>query len=155
MIFVRPTASNILFCDPKWHRNTRTGWMVYCFSLGDKQSIKAHSESWWEHLPEMGAKCSELLYRLKRPTPSPSPSTLGGVKSTLDEDLQPNSAWFADSALLRFSHHAERTPPPPPPPTPASSTLPSPPINVCHPPLSCSSKFPLLSNAREEVKNSW
>lgn len=106
--------------------------MVYCFSLGDKQSIKAHSDSLWEHLPEMEAKCSELLCRLKLPTnpqPLPSPSTLGGVKSTLDEGLQPNSAWFEDPALLRLPHHAGQTPPTP---TPVSSPLPSHSTSVIH-----------------------
>lgn len=134
MIFVHPTASIILFCDHKWHRNLRTRWMVYCCSLGDKQSIKVQSDSLWEHLAEMEAKCSKLLYRLKLPTPSPSLSTLGDVKSTLDEDLQPNTAWFADSAH-----------------THTHLSLISSPINLCHPPLSCSSKIPLHSNAREEV----
>lgn len=75
-------------------------------------------------------------------TPTPhSLATLGSVKSTLDEELQLNTGWFADSALLCF--HAEPTAP----------SLFSSPMNLSSslPPLSCSSKIPLPSNTRKEV----
>lgn len=157
MIFVHPTVSDNLFCDHKRHRNMRkpdiqhAGWFtVSALATNNQLRLKAthYGNIYQRWKPNVQSCC--IGWNYPTPHPHPSLSTLGGVKSTLDEELQLNTVWFADSALLRFPRHAEH---PPPPPTPhllshdlVSSRLPH---------LSCSPKIPLPSNTQNTQHKSW